>query len=180
MADLSQHRRTPAELEALPASAAQCGHTFATIESALPGFLARLAERKLKKTYGKSVPVWRPLTRRDDSTYFGRKRRARRARGRARVRRIAARARAQFNRWTDHRMDAVVYGLHAYALRGRPLLFSAGAALTSDRSKWTTLLYDEADSFPTGELTIEQERAAARRTMQRQQGNAYEADQDDC
>jgi hypothetical protein len=71
---------TPAEREALKASAAQCGHTFAKIESALPGFLARLAERELKKAYGKP-PVWLPLTRRTDPT-IGRKRRARRARGR--------------------------------------------------------------------------------------------------
>jgi hypothetical protein len=142
-------------IETLTASAAQCGHTFATIESALPGFLARLAERKLKKTYGKSVPVWRPLTRRTDPT-IGRKRRARRARGR----RIEARRNTPY-------------------VGGWIWVTGLQAGLRSDRSKWGTLLYDEVDSFPTGELTVAQW-AAAHRTIQRQQGNAYEADQDDC
>ncbi len=81
MADLSQHRRTPAELKALTA-AVQYGHTFAKIESALPGFLARAAERELKKAYSRQPPAWRPLTSRTDPTHFGRKRRARRTRGR--------------------------------------------------------------------------------------------------
>jgi hypothetical protein len=82
MADLSQHRRTPAELEALTAAVQRIGLTFAKIESALPGFLARAAERELKKAYSRQPPAWRPLTSRTDPTHFGRKRRARRARGR--------------------------------------------------------------------------------------------------
>jgi hypothetical protein len=39
------------------------------------------------------------------------------------------------------------------------------------------VLRDEVDSFPTGELTVEQW-AAARQTMQGQKGEAHEADQD--
>jgi hypothetical protein len=144
MADLSQHRRTPAEIEALTASAAQCGHTFATIESALPGFLARLAERELKKAYGKSTPAWRPLTRRTDPT-IGRKRRARRARGR----RIAARRNTPY-------------------VGGQIWLASARSGFRSYPPPKVMLL-DEVDSFPTGELTIEQW-ADARQTIQRQQG----------
>jgi len=79
---------------------------------------------------------------------MGRKRRARRARGR----RIEARRNTPY-------------------VGGRIWVTGRQVGLRSDRSKWTTLLYDEVDSFPTGELTIEQW-AAARQTMQRQQGDA--------
>jgi hypothetical protein len=46
--------------------------------------LAPIAKRELAKVYGSQPPMWRPLARRIDPTYFGRKRRARRARGRKR------------------------------------------------------------------------------------------------
>jgi hypothetical protein len=124
------------------------------VDSPLPALLARLVERELKKAYGKSVPVWRSLTRRTDPT-IGRKRRARRARGR----RIAARRNTPY-------------------VGGQIWLASARSGFRSYPPPKVMLL-DEVDSFPTGELTIEQW-AAARQTMQHQQGNAYETDQDDC
>ncbi len=43
--------------------------------------LSRIAQRELAKAYSRQPPAWRPLTRRTDRAHFGRKRRARRARG---------------------------------------------------------------------------------------------------
>jgi hypothetical protein len=51
--------------------------------------LASIAQRAFAKAYGSQPPMWRPLTRHTDRTHFGRKRRARRAKGR----RIEARQR---------------------------------------------------------------------------------------
>jgi hypothetical protein len=44
--------------------------------------LYSIALCELDKAYSRQPPAWRPLTSRTDPTYFGRKRRARRARGR--------------------------------------------------------------------------------------------------
>ncbi len=51
-------------------------------DSIMATLLAPIAQRELNKAYGHLAPAWRFLTRRTDRTHFGRKRRARRARGR--------------------------------------------------------------------------------------------------
>ncbi len=50
--------------------------------SEIATLLAPITNPELAKGYSSQPPLWRPLTRRTDRTYFGRKRRARRARGR--------------------------------------------------------------------------------------------------
>lgn len=57
--------------------------------------LAPIAQRELAKAYSRQPPAWRPLTRRTDRAHFGRKRRARRARGR----RIEDREAQRFGHW---------------------------------------------------------------------------------
>jgi hypothetical protein len=49
--------------------------------SLMATLLAPIAHREIDKAYGSHAAAWRPLTSRTDPTHFGRKRRARRARG---------------------------------------------------------------------------------------------------
>jgi hypothetical protein len=50
--------------------------------SQFASLLAPIARRAINKAYTSQPPTWRPLTRHADLAYYGRKRRARRARGR--------------------------------------------------------------------------------------------------
>jgi hypothetical protein len=50
--------------------------------SQFASLLAPIARRAINKVYASQPPTWRPLIRRTNLTYFGRKRRARRDRGR--------------------------------------------------------------------------------------------------
>jgi hypothetical protein len=131
MADLSQHRRTPAELEAFKAAVQRIGLTAREIEYSMVEVFAAAGRAALAAAYpwnGKP-PAWLPLTpaRRADSTYFGRKRRARRARGR----RIEARRNTPY------------FG-------GQIWLASARSGFRSYPPPKVMLL-DEINSFPTGE-----------------------------
>jgi hypothetical protein len=123
--------------------------------SLMATLLAPIAHREIDKAYGSHAAAWRPLTRRTDPT-IGRKRRARRARGR----RIEA------------RQNIPYIGGRTWLARATFARVRAGGAPLP-----RVMMLDEVDSFPTGELTVEQW-AAAHRTMQGQQGEAHEADQD--
>jgi hypothetical protein len=136
-----------AELEAFKAAAERIGQTAREIERNMVESFEAVGRAPLSAAYpwhGKP-PVWLPLTRRTDPT-IGRKRRARRARGRR----------------IENRRP---YSSAALAM--------ACIWLASARSGFRShplprvMMLDEVDSFPTGELTVEQW-AAARQTMQRQ------------
>ena len=70
---------TPEQLQAM---AAGFGRIAQRMVDTMAELLAPIAKRELAKAYGSQPPLWRPLARRIDPTYFGRKRRTRRARGR--------------------------------------------------------------------------------------------------
>jgi hypothetical protein len=114
--------------------------------SQFASLLAPIARRAINKAYTSQPPTWRPLTRHAGLTYYGRKRRARRARGR----RIEARQALGYGHWFRVQLDL-----------SRPSLLELGRKIH--------VPVDEVDSFPTEDLTVEQW-AAAHRTMQGQQG----------
>ncbi len=85
MADpIRQAIPTPEQLQAMAAGFGRIGQAAQRVACAMVELLAPIAKRELAKAYGSQPPMWRPLARRIDPTYFGRKRRARRARGRER------------------------------------------------------------------------------------------------
>jgi hypothetical protein len=54
------------------------------IDSPMATLLAPISQREIDKAYRHNPPTWGSMMRRTAPTYFGRKRRARRARGRRR------------------------------------------------------------------------------------------------
>jgi hypothetical protein len=69
---------TPEQLQVI---AAGFGRVAQLMVGTMAELLAPIAKRELAKAYGSQPPMWRPLARHIDPS-FGRKRRARRARGR--------------------------------------------------------------------------------------------------
>jgi hypothetical protein len=108
-----------AELEAFKAAAKRIGHAAREIECNMVEAFAAVGRTALSAAYPWSgkPPVWLPLTRRPDPT-IGRKRRARRARGRRIENRrpYSSVALAMACLWgahhrADHRLDALSYGV---------------------------------------------------------------------
>ncbi len=148
--------KSAAELEKFNAAAQRIGHTARAIECSMVEAFATAGRAALTSAYPWSgkPPAWLPLTWtcRPDTT-IGRKRRARRARGR----RIEARQNIPY-------------------VGGRIWLASSTPGFRTHLLPRVMML-DEVDSFPTGKLTVEQW-AAAHRTMRGQQGEAHEAHED--
>jgi len=118
--------------------------------------LAPIAQRELAKAYSRQPPAWRPLTIRIDPTHFGRKRRARRARGRRIETRQKIPRMVTLN-WRGGQPCGPSEGLSQRLIRSH----------CADAARFLAPLF-HSTLEGSGILTVEQW-AAARRTISRQQ-----------
>ncbi len=130
----------------LPKAYGNHAAAWRSLRCTAPTLLAPIARRELNKAYGSHAPAWRPLTRRTDST-IGRKRRARRARGRRIEARQRMPQRMTVAQWSpdkitsltcwhsqDHPLvqDGRVVGLRDLSGHGRHFVFDPGGKKADD------------------------------------------------
>jgi hypothetical protein len=138
---------TPAQIEALTASFLRIGRAAHEVaDSIVDAFAAAARQLEWKRAEARREAQWHRQQEKNilrqqldrDTTYFGRKRRARRARGRR----------------IDGRWNPPYFG-------GRIWLASARSSFRSHPLPKVMML-DEVDSFPTGDLTVERWAGAQR------------------